>query len=621
MNRTFSLAEVYSKVSCFSAMTVKHVDRCKYVTAAADCKQAMNLIRYYRIMYCAMNVDDRSSEMLVIVIYATIVFFLILWILILEKYFTHIVKIITIKLNFNEYLAGIVLVAFCNAAPEMLTNLMPMRSLSPVYSTNMSSGLSILLLSGGTICYLRSFQINKACAIRDILFLILCSELLIYCIVSDEFASLTEACILVSMFFIYVIINVIDLKLARLYMQKVKEKIAEMKTRDLTISDHEELSDLELKLSALEIDTMMGLHNYRHTYYYDNMIRKSSLRRSTIRRSTLGFGRVSRVIPQERGIDKASTRDILHNPDNPKNMFIFSEFREALWPVDREQWRLKGWCGRGILLILAPLYLLSVIIIPNPDYTADKHGWSKLLNCIQLIISPFICTPFICTLLINALVLKSYDDYSMKFDFTYALYSFAITVPLAIAVFLHSRTDKPPPYHFIFAVIGFSTTLILMMLCVSELGVLFAIIGLSFNLSEDFVAISIRVLATTVGDVIVNTSLAKQGYERMAFAATFAHPILELTVGMGVIFLLNGHVRVKGSANWMVGMHGYITHVFYMIAVFSYLAWGLIYNFFTRRSIGIYSYIIYALYCLYIFLAEFEVIYDITYLSSYIEPK
>ncbi|TDG39639.1 hypothetical protein AWZ03_013939 [Drosophila navojoa] len=388
MNRTFSLAEVYSKVSCFSAMTVKHVDRCKYVTAAADCKQAMNLIRYYRIMYCAMNVDDRSSEMLVIVIYATIVFFLILWILILEKYFTHIVKIITIKLNFNEYLAGIVLVAFCNAAPEMLTNLMPMRSLSPVYSTNMSSGLSILLLSG-----------------------------------------------------------------------EVKEKIAEMKTRDLTISDHEELSDLELKLSALEIDTMMGLHNYRHTYYYDNMIRKSSLRRSTIRRSTLGFGRVSRVIPQERGIDKASTRDILHNPDNPKNMFIFSEFREALWPVDREQWRLKGWCGRGILLILAPLYLLSVIIIPNPDYTADKH-------------------------------------------------------------------DKPPPYHFIFAVIGFSTTLILMMLCVSELGVLFAIIGLSFNLSEDFVAISIRVLATTVGDVIVNTSLAKQGYERMAFAATFAHPIL-----------------------------------------------------------------------------------------------
>lgn len=90
---------------------------------------------------------------------------------------------------------------------------------------------------------------------------------------------------------------------------------------------------------------------------------------------------------------------------------------------------------------------------------------------------------------------------------------------------------------------------------------------------------------------------------------------------MGLICLLNEHVRVKGTANWMVGMHGYIAHVFYLIAVFSYLAWGLIYNFFTRRSIGIFSYIIYALFCLYVFLAEFEFIYDMTYLSSYIEPK
>ncbi|XP_030246740.1 uncharacterized protein LOC115565676, partial [Drosophila navojoa] len=102
-------------------------------------------------------------------------------------------------------------------------------------------------------------------------------------------------------------------------MEGVKRKIAEMKTRDLTISDHEELSILELEFSTLEIDNMMGLHNYRHTYYYDNMIRKSSLRRSTIRHSTLGPGRISKPIPQEKGIDLNSTRNILHNPENPKN--------------------------------------------------------------------------------------------------------------------------------------------------------------------------------------------------------------------------------------------------------------------------------------------------------------
>ncbi|KRG06387.1 uncharacterized protein Dmoj_GI26734 [Drosophila mojavensis] len=617
MNRTFSLAEVYSKVSCFSVMTVKHEDRCKFVSAADNCKHIMNLFRYYKIMYCALEVNDRSSELIIIVLYAVMVFFLILWTLMLmQKFFCQVIKILTIKLNLNEYLAGITLIAMCNSSPELLTHLMPVRSLSPVYSITLSSGITVLSLSGGIICYLRSFQINNACAIRDILFLVLCSELVLYFILTEGRTRIWEAVALITLFLTYVIINVIDLKLSRLYMEKVKRKIAEMKTRDLTIGDHQELSNLELEFSTLEIHNMMGLHNYRHTYYYDNMIRKSSLRRSTIRRSTLGLGRVSKPIPQEKGIDLNSTFNILHNPDNPKNMFIFSEFREALWPVDREQWRLKGWCGRGILLILAPLYLLSVIIIPNPDYTADKHGWSKLLNCIQIIISPFICT-----LIIHALHLKDYDEYSMKFDFIYALYSLAITVPLAIAVLIHSRTDKPPAYHIIFAILGFIITVLILTICFTEMEVLFSIIGLSFDLSEDYVAISIHVLAASLSDIILNSSLAKQGYERMAFAATISHPILELTLGMGLVCLVNAHAQEEGAVNWLIGIHGYIILVFYMIAVFSYLGWGLIYNFFTRRSMGIYSFIIYALFCFYIILAELEIIYDITFISPYIEPK
>ncbi|TDG38078.1 hypothetical protein AWZ03_015500, partial [Drosophila navojoa] len=105
-------------------------------------------------------------------------------------------------------------------------------------------------------------------------------------------------------------------------------------------------------------------------------------------------------------------------------------------------------------------------------------------------------------------------------------YSLGITIPLAIAVLIHSRTDKPPAYHIIFAILGFTMTVLILTICFTEMEVLFAIIGLSFDLSEDYVSISMRVLAASLSDVVVNTSLAKQGYERMAFAATIAHPIL-----------------------------------------------------------------------------------------------
>ncbi|TDG38076.1 hypothetical protein AWZ03_015502, partial [Drosophila navojoa] len=137
-------------------------------------------------------------------------------------------------------------------------------------------------------------------------------------------------------------------------------------------------------------------------------------------------------------------------------------------------------------------------------------------------------------------------------------YSLGITIPLAIAVLIHSRTDKPPAYHIIFAILGFTTTVLILSICFTEMQVLFSIIGLSFDLSEDYVSISIHVLAASLSDIIMNSSLAKQGYERMAFAATFAHPILELTLGMGLVCLVNAHAQEEGAVNWLVGTHGYI---------------------------------------------------------------
>lgn len=69
------------------------------------------------------------------------------------------------------------------------------------------------------------------------------------------------------------------------------------------------------------------------------------------------------------------------------------------------------------------------------------------------------------------------------------------------------------------------TSLLIVTTCAIELEVLCCIVGLVLNLTENFVASSVRSSAAAIADLIMNVEVAMQGYERMAFAAVLAGPL------------------------------------------------------------------------------------------------
>jgi len=89
--------------------------------------------------------------------------------------------------------------------------------------------------------------------------------------------------------------------------------------------------------------------------------------------------------------DANITRNVLYNSNNPRNMFLFNEFLRSLIPIDTVDWKFSGWCRRIYLIIIFPAAMFCTIFIPLVDYRQDKHGWSKLLNCTQIITNPIIC--------------------------------------------------------------------------------------------------------------------------------------------------------------------------------------------------------------------------------------
>lgn len=69
---------------------------------------------------------------------------------------------------------------------------------------------------------------------------------------------------------------------------------------------------------------------------------------------------------------------------------LFREFLYDINPISREDWKNSSRLFKIILIVRSPVMLLLQLFIPVVDPTAEKRGWSKLLNCFQLCVTPTI---------------------------------------------------------------------------------------------------------------------------------------------------------------------------------------------------------------------------------------
>jgi len=103
-----------------------------------------------------------------------------------------------------------------------------------------------------------------------------------------------------------------------------------------------------------------------------------------------GFFVTPKPLIRHKKVDVESNRTILHSKSNPKNLFLFREFFQSLNPIDSDAWGISGTCVRISMVLMAPIRFLMKLVIPFVDIHKAKHGWSKLLNSLQVVITPFV---------------------------------------------------------------------------------------------------------------------------------------------------------------------------------------------------------------------------------------
>ncbi|XP_022220224.1 mitochondrial sodium/calcium exchanger protein-like [Drosophila obscura] len=578
-----------SDMSCMTMMRLPYNKRCMMATEVKNCDVIVNIFHYFRVLYCLFNVHDQLTEICVMFLFIMICLaFLELMSSSIRLYFTPALKIVSVWLHMNEYLTGVTLLSFGNALPDIVGNLAPIRGNASIFSIVTGNALVIILLSGGMVCFLKPFKLSGSSTTRDLLFLLLSVELARYIILYGGKVTIVKSLVMISIYFIYLSINIIDLVVLRHSIRKLRRELYELMSKPPGAQRDQEITEKRLAILDLKIHDEMIITDTASSR------RKIAERRRFFKGNNAAILTTSKSVDHHEPVDFNATGKMLHDDRNPKNLYLISDFLESLNPIDMEDWQLGGWCWRFYQIIGCPLVFLLLLLIPYVDYEKEKHGWSKLLNCIQLITAPFFYI-----FLVHSMMVNEYSGWHLILQFSYAKWSLLLTVPLAIAVFVHSRTDRPPFYHIVFVGLSFTVSIVNIWICTCEIEVLTSVVGIVFNVSSNFMAITFGSMSIATADIIANATLALQGYEKMVFAAIIGGPLLNNIMSIGMSLLYNESVRHEGTASPLYGYHGENCYIFLMITIIGTLCWCFTFNFFIRRSAGIFLWIIFLLFFVY----------------------
>ncbi|CAG9799842.1 unnamed protein product [Chironomus riparius] len=544
---------------CAHVMQLNYTDRCSFISSHLECGRNVHYMDYLKFIFCtvgATNMHDYIGGFFIVCIMCVYLFITLGTTA--DKFFCPALAVISKMLGLSENLGGVTLLAFGNGSPDIFTSLLNTHGDTELMYTQLIGGAAFVTgFVIGIIMIMRPFKLEWKTYVRDVLFFTF-AAIYIHASIHDQLYEIYEGFLTVGIYIIYLSVVIIE---HFVYKRKLKQ-LKESSNRSSTESTDK---DVQNKVEELELITEIQIRNRRDS---------------------------SVILTEE--ITTAFKREFGEDP----NEGLFQKFFKAINPVDKTDWKKAGYLGKFFMIIKAPILFLLTLIIPIVDYGEELHGWSKLLNMLNIIILP-------------QMVLLSIHQFTfMIFGYVpLAVLVFIVSIAIDIAVYKTSRNDCPPKYHVAFAVGSFAGSILVIYNVAKEVVSVMTTVGIISDLTDSMVGLSILAWGNSVGDVFANIALAKQGYQQMAFAACFGGPMFNSLLGIGLTFIIKGIRSDNNLAHTREGAMGPNCILFLVLILLFTLFALLCTDFVCRRSIGYFCIAMYVIFLLYCLLGEFEVMH------------
>ncbi|KAG7394497.1 sodium/calcium exchanger protein [Phytophthora boehmeriae] len=209
------------------------------------------------------------------------------------------------------------------------------------------------------------------------------------------------------------------------------------------------------------------------------------------------------------------------------------EASTAVSRLDRIQAQAKRWMRRAIR-ILRRVYLVFERFIWNPFEVltvfvrrltiplVDEDTWDKNLAVV--------CPPF-------AMLLFGVSAFSFSIEDPAFLVTVAVVGGIFSAAVEHSTSPLSPPEGWQlapFICVAFVMSVIWIMNIANEVLAVLETLGELFGISSSVLGVSVLAWGNSIGDLVSNMAIARDGFPTMAFAGCFAGPMFNLLIGLGL---------------------------------------------------------------------------------------
>eukprot|EP01102_Stenamoeba_stenopodia_P018129 TRINITY_DN660_c0_g1_i2.p1 TRINITY_DN660_c0_g1~~TRINITY_DN660_c0_g1_i2.p1 ORF type:complete len:555 (+),score=84.29 TRINITY_DN660_c0_g1_i2:944-2608(+) len=181
-------------------------------------------------------------------------------------------------------------------------------------------------------------------------------------------------------------------------------------------------------------------------------------------------------------------------------------------------WEEKSFFDKTVYIVTWPLTVWLNLSIPNVE------RWSRTLRIANPIVSPIIF-----------MVAANGWSASLLGVPVWAVV-FTIGFVIAVVIYFTAQRGLPPRFQGLWMLIAFLMCITWIFLIANELVNVLQSMGLILKISQTVLGLTVLAWGNSVGDMIADVVVAKEGFPEMAVAACFGGPLFNMLNGLGISF-------------------------------------------------------------------------------------
>ncbi|XP_014215471.1 mitochondrial sodium/calcium exchanger protein-like [Copidosoma floridanum] len=558
---------------CSYVWQVPENQRCDWVLETEDC-QVGSFVPYPKLLFCTFGTANPNLFGLGLAL-------LFLWLLYLflilaitsDNFFCPSLSVIASVLRLSDNIAGVTILAFGNGSPDIFTSIVSSADERLMIFTELiGAGVFVTAVIAGSVAVFAPFRVQPRYLMRDATFYVLATAWICF-VVSDDVVHLWEACSCVLVYVLFILVVVL--------MQKSETRRDRRNKRMPALQDPDALRAF-VENRGTDWGAMPRLPIRPRAFDLQAKLDVAITRE-------LGRSRQLDGVPE--GVDAKSSSS------RPRG--LLGEFFYDIGPVSGDEWRRSGWAVKVLLVLRSPLMLVLQLFVPVVNETAEKRGWSKLLNCMQICLAP----------LVAGLLLELW---TVKLGpVPVPAIAFGCTLTIAVLIFLFTSVGNIPKYHNALAFFGFLGAMLVVYASAQEVMAVLECLGFASGITDAMLGITLLAWGNSVGDLVSNVTIARRGFPRMGYSACFGGPMFNTLVGLGLTY----GIAAAQSPDYKIRIRTSDMAPGCLAFLFCSLLGSIMYlnvtGFAARRSYGYLLYTIYAVFFLVNVLSEVHFIHPL----------